>query len=312
MVIKRRIVAAITGGLVTAWLVAACVAIPVAPANYPEEVGYLAQEALAEQLAITADRIEVTSAEQMTWSDASLGCPEQGIVYAQVIVSGYRVALKVDEQTFDVHTGNGNAVVCGPGGKPMMHEEGDTPSDNSGPEAEKAAAMAKQSLVEVIGVAADGIEVLSTEPVQWSDAGLGCREPDKVYAQVLVPGYTVILGVDEETYEVHTGGDNAVICGPEGRPLETRMGGVESTSSDAVSKAKDDLAARLTVDVTEIEVVKVESIEWRSSGLGCEQSGKNYLQVIVSGQLILLKTGEQVYEYHAGEGRVILCQESTK
>ncbi len=56
------------------------------------------------------------------------------------------------------------------------------------------------------------------EAVDWSDASLGCPEPGQVYAQVITPGYRVLLEAAGKEYEVHTDqiGRSAVICGPGG------------------------------------------------------------------------------------------------
>jgi hypothetical protein len=55
----------------------------------------------------------LTRAEPVDWSDASLGCPEPGRVYAQVIVEGYRIVASVGERTVEVHADEaGRAVSC--------------------------------------------------------------------------------------------------------------------------------------------------------------------------------------------------------
>lgn len=57
--------------------------------------------------------IEVVSAESVTWSDASMGCPAPGMMYAQVLVPGYRVILRVGDEQFDYHAGKtGKPVLC--------------------------------------------------------------------------------------------------------------------------------------------------------------------------------------------------------
>jgi hypothetical protein len=52
---------------------------------------------------IQADRkeIQVTRAEQVTWSDGSLGCPKPGELYTQNLVDGYRVILSVNGNAYD-------------------------------------------------------------------------------------------------------------------------------------------------------------------------------------------------------------------
>ena len=57
--------------------------------------------------------LEVLSAEVVTWSDGSLGCPQPGMMYTQALVPGYRVRIQAGGQVLDYHAGrSGQPVVC--------------------------------------------------------------------------------------------------------------------------------------------------------------------------------------------------------
>ncbi len=59
--------------------------------------------------------VEVVSAEQVTWSDGSLGCPAPGMQYTQALVPGYRVILRAGGQLLKYHAAaNGSPVLCPP------------------------------------------------------------------------------------------------------------------------------------------------------------------------------------------------------
>jgi len=79
---------------------------------------------------------------------------------------------------------------------------------------DQAVAAAKARLAEELDVALDDIDVTAVEAVQWSDASLGCPKPGYVYAQVITPGYRMLLEVQGEKHEVHTDkeGRSVVIC----------------------------------------------------------------------------------------------------
>jgi hypothetical protein len=49
---------------------------------------------VAEQESIAAADVEVIRAQRVVWSDASLGCPSGGMMYAQVLTDGYWVVLR--------------------------------------------------------------------------------------------------------------------------------------------------------------------------------------------------------------------------
>ncbi len=61
---------------------------------------------LAQELGVAAEEIQVAAVEAVDWPDASLGCPEEGMMYAQVITPGYRIQLRVDGNSYEYHTGN--------------------------------------------------------------------------------------------------------------------------------------------------------------------------------------------------------------
>lgn len=87
-----------------------------------------------------------------------------------------------------------------------------TPLARSAPAASAAVAY----LAAELGVSADEMTILSSEPVDWPDASLGCPEPGMMYAQVITPGYRFLLQAEGEEYEVHTdrAGQSVVLCQP--------------------------------------------------------------------------------------------------
>jgi hypothetical protein len=58
---------------------------------------------LARRLGIPADKIDVVEAREVTWPDASLGCPEPGMVYAQVLTHGVLIVLGHRGQAYRYH-----------------------------------------------------------------------------------------------------------------------------------------------------------------------------------------------------------------
>lgn len=58
------------------------------------------------------------------------------------------------------------------------------------------------------------ISVVTVEAVEWPDAGLGCPQPGRAYAQVITPGYRVTLGLDGQSFRYHTNrsGSALILC----------------------------------------------------------------------------------------------------
>lgn len=77
---------------------------------------------------------------------------------------------------------------------------------------EQAVALARDDLAEREGVPAETIFVESAELVQWPDTSLGNPQPDMAYAQVITPGFKLILSIEgrDNVYEYHTDLGNVV------------------------------------------------------------------------------------------------------
>jgi hypothetical protein len=83
------------------------------PGAYPGAV-MAAVRALSEQLDVPPEEITVAAWEPVDWPDTSIGCPQPGMMYAQVIVPGYVVFLEARGETFRVHTDQAGQRVCIP------------------------------------------------------------------------------------------------------------------------------------------------------------------------------------------------------
>lgn len=81
------------------------------------------------------------------------------------------------------------------------------------PGSEKALVAATADLAERTGVPASNISLVSMEAVDWSDASLGCPQEGYMYAQVITPGFSLILSAQGQPYEYHTDqAGNVVLC----------------------------------------------------------------------------------------------------
>jgi hypothetical protein len=62
-----------------------------------------------------------------------------------------------------------------------------------------------------LGVSINEIEIVSFEQVDWPDSCLGVPEEGQTCAQVITPGYRVMLEVDGNQYEFHSNMDGTLI-----------------------------------------------------------------------------------------------------
>lgn len=82
-----------------------------------EELITLAKTDLAERLGIKIEEILVKSTTEKTWSDTSLGCPEKGKYYAQVITPGYLIIFETGGKIYNYHTSFNWVIFCSLSGK---------------------------------------------------------------------------------------------------------------------------------------------------------------------------------------------------
>lgn len=66
---------------------------------------------LAQRLTVSKDEIVLLEATSVVWPDGSLGCPQQGMEYAQVLTPGYLIRLQSGEQIFEYHASRGTTVI---------------------------------------------------------------------------------------------------------------------------------------------------------------------------------------------------------
>ena len=82
----------------------------------PREVRHAVVADAAKRFNVAESAVVLTRAEQVTWPDGSLGCPQPGRMYTQMLVEGFRVAAKTAEGELTYHTdGRGNVVTCAAG-----------------------------------------------------------------------------------------------------------------------------------------------------------------------------------------------------
>ncbi len=75
---------------------------------------------LALRLKVDLNTITVAAVESLVWPDSGLGCPLEGLAYAQVETPGYRIRLEVDGESYLYHTDAARAFWLCEDGTPQM------------------------------------------------------------------------------------------------------------------------------------------------------------------------------------------------
>jgi hypothetical protein len=97
-------------------------------------------------------------------------------------------------------------AACSAAGVRGAHGEANVPT-----EAQPAVEAAKEDLRDRMPLTEEP-SVASVQAVEWSDTSLGCPQPDMMYAQVITPGYRIVLAAEGQLYVYHATASRAVYC----------------------------------------------------------------------------------------------------
>jgi hypothetical protein len=90
-------------------------------------------------------------------------------------------------------------------------------SDTPDPAVQELVLQAQAHLAQKLGIDTDNIFPFSVEVVEWPDASLGCPQTDMLYAQVVTPGYRILLEANGQVYTYHTDkADQVILCSARG------------------------------------------------------------------------------------------------
>lgn len=74
--------------------------------NVADAVAYALKD-LSKKLGMDKDAISIVESAEVMWPDASLGMPEHGKMYAQMLTEGFLVILEAAGKKYEYHFGNG-------------------------------------------------------------------------------------------------------------------------------------------------------------------------------------------------------------
>ncbi len=190
---------------------------------------------------------------------------------------------------------------------------------------------ASAALAQHLGVSADQLTLISVTPQTWSDSSLGCPDPDRAYAQVIVEGYLIVVSAGGQNYPIHTSSDGLplILC-QNGQPVilsdassageapDAAAGGTPpaGTMTPEMQQMRDQAIARLATDLgiapEAISVIESEATTWSDGSLGCPQPGVSYIQVLIEGYRFLLEANGTLYELHTdNRSEVVRCPEAS-
>lgn len=182
--------------------------LPLTPAR-------LAVRDLAQKMDMDAEDIVIMEIRNLQLPADGLGCPggpviEGPDVLATGQVEGQEIVLAAAGREYKYRAHGWQIVLCSPGRAfsdlaiPPLEGQLNAPVD-----------AAKAALGSELGVTPQDIEVMDVEAVEWPDASLGCPQEGMLYAQVVTPGYRILLKAEGKVFEYHSDRHHVVLCQPD-------------------------------------------------------------------------------------------------
>src|SRR5437588_4764120 len=110
---------------------ASAITAPAGEASMKNEVPQPILESITKEVAAVAkvgrEQLVIVRAESVVWNDGSLGCPEPGMMYTQMLVNGYWIVIEAAGKQYDFRVGRGGSFrLCPPGKAMRRHSSAQT------------------------------------------------------------------------------------------------------------------------------------------------------------------------------------------
>lgn len=172
-----------------------------APTAKPGEIplpAEAARAALAKLLEVSSDNVVVLAVQPNQWPDSCLGLGGPDESCAQQIVDGYQVELQAVGALFTFRTDAQGEI----------YRLALPPAADAQPAVQAARAV----LAGQLGLSDPGlVAIVQVLPVYWQNACLGVASPDLACAEVITPGYRIVLEAQGVRYWFHANEDGSQI-----------------------------------------------------------------------------------------------------
>ena len=165
--------------------------------------------------------------------------------------------------------------------------------------------IARQSVALALGIAPDSARVISSTPRDFPDASLDCPQPDTAYAQVITPGFQVLVEADGRRFDVRVAGSTGRICHRRKAPAPADEG--QASPRKLAEAARDDLARRLGLPPDSVTFTGLRRVKPGEALPGCGEVCAGDSEPADCGMAVRLQANEHEYNYIAGQSGVRPC-----
>jgi hypothetical protein len=151
-------------------------------------------------------------------------------------------------------------------------------------------------------------EIVEDKMIERDDNSISSTRPETEKGED--DGVTVGEPVQPVTVDLSNLSENSNRDEDEGSaPQVMPMPGVPDPTVRLVHNIRQDLAQKLSIDISQTTWVETKAVEWGDSSLGCPQPDMAYAAVITPGYRIIIRANGVEYLYHTNlSDTFILCQ----
>lgn len=174
------------------------------------------------------------------------------------------------------------------------------------PEPPGPAKVARQTVAAALGIAATETSVISTESRDFADGSLDCPQPGAAYAQVITPGYRVLVEANGRRFDVRVVGSTGRICYRR-KPSPEAQGDSGARPLDRGAAAQADLGLRLGVPPETITIIGVRRLEPGAVLSGCGEVCNRDALPTTCGMAVQLRASDRDFSYYALPAELRAC-----
>ncbi len=252
----------------------------------PPKAALAAQQMLAERLNIAVEDVTIAAIVEMNWPDSCLGLGGAAESCLAATVPGFKVVLNAGGQDYEFRTDREGGVV-----RAVEHQTSDM-------DAPAAGETVRKLLARRLGVDVAEIELVNVERVDWQDSCLGYGSPVELCAQVITPGYRVIVKTAGTSYEFHT--DLEV--------LRIRNQGGYEEYTGLPPAARDEIARQVGVEPAKLVITSVERVDWSDSCLDVLPPNRVCITAITPGWRVLVEVNGAPLEFRSDMSGITVIQ----
>lgn len=165
---------------------------------------------LASSINVNPDEIQLVGLDAVTWTTVDLGCGIQNLPGADLQIEGFRILLKVGEETYEYHTDRERLFRrCSP------KQAIETPSSaliEIDPVAAELVALAQRRIAQELDLSTRRVQVVEVIAETWTDSSLGCPVRGQTYVPISLEGYRIVLSAGQRQYIFHSDTEHLIAC----------------------------------------------------------------------------------------------------